>query len=156
MNLPGINWPSGYVTENCQSANLHEQFLEIIADHGLVQVTDKPTRYENTLDLITVNNPTLLNRLEVIPGISDHDAVFAELDISPENITKRSGKFQSTGRQTGRRSVKKSRNPTKSLKTTKKPMTLIHAGIFSNLVSSRPLRSSSPIAPHRLVTGHHG
>ena len=93
MNLPGIDWPSGYVTENCQSANLHEQFLEIIADHGLVQVTDKPTRYENTLDLITVNNPTLLNRLEVIPGISDHDAVFAELDISPRKYNQKKRKI---------------------------------------------------------------
>ena len=93
MNLPGINWPSGNVTENCQSANLHEQFLEIIADHGLVQVTDKPTRDENTLDLITVNNPTLLNRLEVIPGISDHDAVFAELDISPRKYNQKKWKI---------------------------------------------------------------
>ena len=60
------------------------QFLEILADHGLTQITDKPTTEENVLDLIAVNNPTLVNRLEVIPGISDHDAVFSELDISPK------------------------------------------------------------------------
>jgi hypothetical protein len=47
-------------------------------------VNEKPTRNENVLDLLAINNPTLLNRLEIIPGISDHDAVFAELDISPQ------------------------------------------------------------------------
>ena len=61
----------------------HDLFTEILADHGLIQVIDKPTREENTLDLLAVNNPTLLNRTEVIPGISDHDVVFAELDVAP-------------------------------------------------------------------------
>ena len=59
-------------------------FLDILADHGLVQVVDKPTRQENVLDLLAVNNPTLVNRVEVIPGISDHDVVFAEIDIQPQ------------------------------------------------------------------------
>ena len=86
MNLPGIEWPSGCLKENCPTPSQHIQFLEILADHGLTQITDKPTREENVLDLIVVNNPTLVNRLEVIPGISDHDAVFSELDISPKKF----------------------------------------------------------------------
>ena len=48
-----------------------------------MQVIDKPTREENELDLMAVNNPALRNRIEVIPGISDHDVVFSELDIPP-------------------------------------------------------------------------
>ena len=84
MNLPGFDWPSGSLKTNCPSPSQHNQFSEILADHGLTQITDKPTRDENILDLVAINNPTLLNRLEVIPGISDHDAVFAELDISPK------------------------------------------------------------------------
>ncbi len=84
MNLPGLDWPSCSLKTNCPSPSQHSLFLEILADHGLTQVTDKPTREENVLDLVAINNPSLLNRLEVIPGISDHDAVFAELDISPK------------------------------------------------------------------------
>ena len=82
MNLPGINWSSGSIKSSCPSPSQHSQFLDILADYGLVQITDKLTREENVLDLILVNNPSLLKRLEVVPGISDHDVVFAEIDIS--------------------------------------------------------------------------
>ena len=54
-----------------------------MADHGLTRVIDKPTREKNVLDLMAVNNPTLLNRIEIIAGIADHDIVLAELDIAP-------------------------------------------------------------------------
>ena len=33
---------------------------------------------------MAVNNPTLLNRIEIIPGIADHDIVLAELNIAPQ------------------------------------------------------------------------
>ena len=82
MNLPGLNWPEGNLKTNCPYPEQHDRFTEILADHGLIQLIDKPTREENTLDLLAVNNPTLLNRTEVIPGISDH-VVFAELDVAP-------------------------------------------------------------------------
>ena len=85
MNLPGIICPSGSLKADCPSPAQHELFMEILADHGLTQVIDKPTREENILDLVAGNNPTLLNRTEVIPGISDHDVVFAELDITPQH-----------------------------------------------------------------------
>jgi hypothetical protein len=53
-------------------------------DHGMSQIVENPTRGDNTLELIVVNNPTLVNRTEVLPGIADYDAVFAEIDISPK------------------------------------------------------------------------
>ena len=48
------------------------------------QIVEQPTRGDNTLDLIAVNNVTLVNRTETLPGISDHEAVFAEIDIRPK------------------------------------------------------------------------
>ena len=84
MNLPGIQWPSASIKPNCPTPAQHNLFIDILADHGLSQIVDQPTRGENTLDLIAVNNITLVNRSEVIPGISDHDAVFAEIDIRPQ------------------------------------------------------------------------
>jgi hypothetical protein len=84
MNLPGMDWPAGTLKNNCPTPGQHNQFVQILADYGLSQMTDQPTRGNNILDLFAINNPTLLNRLEVIPGISDHDIVFAELDILPK------------------------------------------------------------------------
>jgi hypothetical protein len=45
-------------------------------------MVEEPTRGENTLDLILTNNPSTFMRTETIPGISDHDTVFAEIDIA--------------------------------------------------------------------------
>ena len=61
MNLPGISWPSGSIKTDCPIPAQHELFMEILADHGLTQVINKPTREENVLDLMAVNNPMLLN-----------------------------------------------------------------------------------------------
>jgi hypothetical protein len=35
------------------------------------------------LDLINTNHPTYFRRIEVIPDLSDHDIVYAEIDILP-------------------------------------------------------------------------
>ena len=63
-------------------AKQHHQLLDIIADHNLHQVTDKPTRNERTLDLLLMNNPSNLNKLCTLPpiGLADHDIVYAEID----------------------------------------------------------------------------
>ena len=77
------------IKPNTQHVDIHEQFGNIFDDNYFSQIVKEPTRLNNTLDLIVTNNPSLINRVEVIPGISDHDAVFAEVDISPrKNIQK--------------------------------------------------------------------
>ena len=81
MNLPGIEWPSTTVKPNWPSPAQHNLFIDILADHGMLQIVDQQTIGENTLDLIAVNYLTLASRTEILPGISDHDAVFAEIDI---------------------------------------------------------------------------
>ena len=43
----------------------------------------RPTRLDNTLDLFLTSNPTLINKVEVLPGLADHEAVLIEGDISP-------------------------------------------------------------------------
>ena len=81
MNLPGIEWPSTSIKPNWPSPAQHNLFIDILANHGMSQIVDQWTRGKNTLDLIAVNYLTLANRTEILPGISDHDAVFAEIDI---------------------------------------------------------------------------
>ena len=50
-------------------------------------MVSQPTRItettENILDLFFTNNSSLINTAEVIPGISDHEAVFIEASLRP-------------------------------------------------------------------------
>ena len=93
MNLPGINWTTTDLKTPCPSPSQHTQFIDILADNGLTQTVEQPTRGDNTLDLLAVNNPTLVNRIEILPGLSDHDIVFAEIDIRPKRYTQKRRKI---------------------------------------------------------------
>ncbi|XP_076443976.1 uncharacterized protein LOC143282261 [Babylonia areolata] len=57
---------------------LHTHFADLLNDVGMEQVVQEPTRLENTLDLVLTNSPHLIPRVNVIPGLSDHDIVFCE------------------------------------------------------------------------------
>ena len=59
-------------------SRLHNRLKDILHDHGLEQLVMEPTRQHNTLDLIITNTPSMVPRVEVIPGLSDHDIVFCE------------------------------------------------------------------------------
>ena len=86
------------------------KLLDGIAYHNLLQITDKPTRNERTLNLLFMNNPSNLNKLCTLPpiGLADHGIVYAEIDIllkksqrkvmkykeaNWDKIKKRSGKY---------------------------------------------------------------
>ena len=64
-----------------------QQLLTITKDAFLNQMVDEPTRITETkssiLDLFLTNNDTLVNQTQVIPGISDHEAVFIESSLRP-------------------------------------------------------------------------
>ena len=59
-------------------------------DSFLDQVVSEPTRItettSSTLNLFFASNQTLINKVEVIPGISDHKAVFIESSLKPLNV----------------------------------------------------------------------
>lgn len=57
------------------------QLIDVVQDHLLEQVVKEPTRGANILDLLFMSNPSNLNRVEIMPGLSDHDGVFAEIDL---------------------------------------------------------------------------
>jgi hypothetical protein len=61
--------------------SLHHEFSDLLDDFGLTQHITEPTRThyskdkettKNILDLIATNMPEQVNRVKVIPGISDH------------------------------------------------------------------------------------
>ena len=84
FNFPGWDWQNSCLKENCQNPSLHNRFGSILDDFGLTQIINKPTRGDNILDLIITNNPSLVNRTEIIPGISDHDGCYVEVNIQPK------------------------------------------------------------------------
>jgi hypothetical protein len=58
-------------------------FLEIVADNGLEQIVDFPTRKDNTLDLMLLSHPAYKLRCKPLPSIgnSDHAIVLRILSI---------------------------------------------------------------------------
>jgi hypothetical protein len=83
LNFPGIDWEGKVLKPNCNYPTLHQDFLDTLVDNGMDQLVNEPTRGENILDLFATNNPTLINKVQVIPGISDHQAVLIEGELSP-------------------------------------------------------------------------
>ena len=83
MNLPGWDWKTNTLKPNSQYVGLHNFFMDIINNNALTQIVQEPTRLENTLDLILTNRPGKAITTETIPGISDHDIVYTELDFRP-------------------------------------------------------------------------
>ena len=84
FNLGDIHWKTSSLKPNSQHTGMCEQLIDMVNDHGLTQMVDKPTRTtsttSNTLDIFLTNTPDMVNRCEIIPGISDHDIPL--LDVS--------------------------------------------------------------------------
>ena len=45
----------------------HKEFINLLNENGLTQLVTKPTRLENTLDLMITNNPT---RVKTLPHVT--------------------------------------------------------------------------------------
>ena len=141
MNLPGIEWPSTSIKPNWPSPAQHNLFIDVLANHGMSQIVDQRTRGENTLDFIAVNYLTLANRTEILPGISDHDALFAEIDITPKRHVRVRERFPFIRKLIGKELLAKLSpqiNIFESVLTLKVPIVY---GINSNLICTQLLRN---------------
>ena len=81
FNLPGWNWSDLTLKPGSTYATQHTEFRDLLDDYGLTQCVLEPTRRSNILDLISTNLPDQVNRVKVIPGISDHEIVFMEFSV---------------------------------------------------------------------------
>ena len=83
FNLPDIAWKTESLDGNSYPKRISEITLEMTQDLDMEQMVHFPTRSLNTLDIFLTNRPTLINRCESIPGISDHEsAVFLETHVT--------------------------------------------------------------------------
>ena len=84
FNFPSIVWSDGYGLLNpnpTYGSELNNVFLETMNDASLEQYVTEPTRQNNILDLVLSNNNNIHN-LNVVPGISDHDAIQFQLSVT--------------------------------------------------------------------------
>ena len=83
FNLPYMNWDTPCHVSGQPGAMEHERFLDIFPDNGLENVVKGATHdIGSTLDLLVTNNPTAVNRIEILPTFSDHNPVFTEIALS--------------------------------------------------------------------------
>ena len=83
LNLPGADWTALTTKPGDKYKNITEAMMDTTQKYGLDQVVDKPTYItessQNTLDLFFTNNSTLVNRVETMPSLADHETVFLEV-----------------------------------------------------------------------------
>ena len=84
LNLPDVQWKDNTSTCIHNTKSINEEFMSAFQDYNVKQLVDFPTRKENTLDLFLTNPPSLVNRLEPMPGISDHDTIiYVDTSVRP-------------------------------------------------------------------------
>ena len=82
-NLPDIEWETMSITGHQNPVPVNSQFMNTVMDVASEQIVDFPTRGENLLDIFITNRPSLLNKCTPIPGLSDHDIVLVDSNITP-------------------------------------------------------------------------
>ena len=89
FNLPDADWVSGTYSSAPQYGNdVNEKGLEYMSNLFMTQMVSNATRGKNTLDLLFATCPDLVENVSVQPGISDHDAVEADVLLTAR-VTKK-------------------------------------------------------------------
>ena len=82
LNLPDINWANFDTDGNSYPLPLNNMFLDFVSTFGLSQIVNFPTRQNNILDIFLTNRPSFIKYCVLLPGISDHEAVLTESNIT--------------------------------------------------------------------------
>ena len=89
FNMPKMDWENMRPTVDCRHQLFYREFIETLHDNNMHQMVDTPTRDKHILDLFLTNNPSQICNTTVIPGLSDHDTVQVEANISPKHISQK-------------------------------------------------------------------
>ena len=92
FNLGGIEWHNYSIKSKALNTKQCKQLLDICQDNCLEQVVNEETHFteksKSIFDLFFTSNSSLINKVEVIPGISDHEIVYVEASIKPRKVNK--------------------------------------------------------------------
>ncbi len=84
LNLPDIDWAISSIKSHQYRTTINESFLQVLDRTGLEQMIDFPTRGDNILDVIITNRPSLISKCSGLPGLSDHDVVYMDVNVRVE------------------------------------------------------------------------
>ena len=84
FNLPEIDWEILIPSPGCGHPTFYRDCLEVLNGCLLEQMVTSPTRGQNVLDLFLTTNPTLVDNVSIIQGLSDHDIVLIQVNVKPE------------------------------------------------------------------------
>ena len=90
FNLPDLKFEDGIGYVNCNPTYGYETnslFVEMMNNYGFEQSVTQPTRENHLLDLVLSTNPDIIKNVQVVPGISDHEAITYQLVFSTEKPT---------------------------------------------------------------------
>ena len=86
FNCPGIEWPTGSLTDSYLPVNVRESLIAFAQDFFLEQIITEPTRGKNILDLCFTSHPSYIHQSTTVPGLSDHEAIIIDiLNCIPSN-----------------------------------------------------------------------
>ena len=101
FNLPKMDWDHMCPSPDCKHPSFYRQITEVLNDSNLTQTVSLPTRDSNILDLFFTTNPTLVQRVSILPGISNHDIVQIQVNTSAKIFFRNHGLYPYTSRKTG-------------------------------------------------------
>ena len=84
FNLPAILWNGvcGYMNTNpVYGLEVNKSLIDIANDYHLEQLVHENTRENNILDLLFCSHPTRISKVSVVPGISDHEAIYFHFNL---------------------------------------------------------------------------
>ena len=59
----------------------HSCLIDVMQEHGLEQIVNRPTRHQNILDLFFLNHPSVKHTIDILPGLGDHDIVYVDIEM---------------------------------------------------------------------------
>ena len=76
---------------DCKHRSFYRQVTEVLNESNLTQTVSIPTRDSNILDFFFTTHPTLVQRVSILPGISDHDIVQIQVNTSAKILFRNHG-----------------------------------------------------------------
>ena len=83
FNAPNIDWDLFDINPGSNYPNTQANLIDITHEYGLSQLVKVPTRQDHILDLFFTNHPQQVEKIDVLPGLSDHDIVSIQLKCKP-------------------------------------------------------------------------
>ena len=93
LNLPDLKFEDGicYTSHNpTYGYEINSFFVAMMNDYGFEQFVTQPTREDHLLDLVLSTDPEIIENVQVVPGISDHEAITCQLVLPMDKPTSNS------------------------------------------------------------------